>query len=542
VEEKRETALASTTTTTAPSYRAQQARQDLNSTFLPAGSRPQRQQPHDDDERNPHDWQQVGVPQIRPTTTATFAAVRQKFWEPTNTTLGSDWRRTHDVHCSADIDPITSFAPLQAIWTPGLLECLDKQGYTEPTLVQSQTLPVALAGRDVLVTAATGQGKTLAYLWPLVVHVLDQPHLAADETGPIALVLVPTRELAQQVHKQAKLLLAADGGTSKAIIGGQGKYLLFQELKKSGGMEIAVATPGRLLDVLSDRRKRNGTTLDRTTIVVLDEADKMLQMGFETQVRTILKALRPDRQTLLLSATLGRRIESIAREWLQPDYVRIAVGKSGETSEHVDQHVMVLPNVQAKQSFLLQMIPTFQAVGRAIVFVATRDGCESLAKIVHENTQGQSISLATLHGDKHQSHRTSTLRAFTKGDVSILIATDVAGRGLDVPQVATVVNYDPPKNLDTHVHRVGRAGRLSKQGTQQKGSAYTLLTPKDAEFGHVLRNSFAREGREISDDLQELAETSRKSGNIVSRKAGNRGGLGFESVPTAPLAKRSRWH
>ena len=209
---------------------------------------------------------------------------------------------------------------------------------------------------------------------------------------------------------------------------------------------------------------------------------------------------------------------------------------------------MVLPDAQAKTSFLLQMIPVFQSVGRAIVFVSTRDGCESLANAIRQGlvytNSNANVTIDTLHGDKHQGSRTSTLRAFSKGEVSILIASDLAGRGLDVPQVATVVNFDPAKNLDTHVHRIGRAGRLSKDGVQQKGTAYTLLTPKDSEFAFVLRNSFSRENREVSDELQKLADSSRRAGNVSqSRKAGNRAGLGFESGGTnvAPPPKRSRW-
>ena len=536
------------------SDRSNAARQALEATFRPAGFREAIQQSNDNDDddeapQNPHDWSRVGVPQL-PTAAAAqkqYTAVRRKFWNPTHTPAGHAWRQQHAVHCSAPaMDPILSFHVLQSVMTAGVLSSTTR--FAAPTVVQSQTLPTALAGKDALITAATGQGKTLAYLWPAVVHILDQPHLQAPaETGPIALVLVPTRELAQQVHLQARALLAADGGTSKTIVGGQGKYLLFQELKKSGGMEIAVATPGRLLDVLTDKHKKNGVTLDRTTFVVLDEADKMLHMGFEAQVRQILQALRPDRQTLLLSATMGRRVEQVAREWLQPDYCRIAVGTSGQSSEHVEQHVMVLPNVEAKQTFLLEMIPTLASVGRTIVFVATREGCERLAQTLRAQLTDSSITLDTLHGDKHQSDRTSTLRAFKKGTTSVLLASDLAGRGLDVPQVATVVNFDPAKNLDTHVHRIGRAGRLSKEGEQQKGAAYTLLTPKDADFAHVLRNAWEREQRPVSEELQKLADTSRRAGgsSVGMRKAGNRAGLGFESEgtnPSAPPRKRSRWN
>lgn len=530
--------------------RAKRARQALDSTFQKAGASKHSQEIDQDSvPSNPHDWAQVGVPTLSTTHSSThYVAVRKQFWEPTHSAQGVAWRKEHEVHCSANIDPllVSSFEPLRSIVTPGTWTALQKQGFHQPTTVQRQTLPVALAGNNVLVTAPTGQGKTLAYVLPMVIHILDQEHLGSEETGPIGLIVVPTRELALQIHKVAKALLAADGGTSKSIIGGQGKYLLYQELKKSGGIEVAVATPGRLLDVLTDTKKKNGLTLDRTTMVVLDEADRCLHMGFEAQLRQILRALRPDCQSLLLSATMSRRVELVAKEWLRSDYVRISVGRSGQSSEHVLQHVMVLPNAEAKTAFILEMAPAFQAVGRCIIFVATREGCEVLAKAICQNPSLDNITVGTLHGDKHQSDRTSTLRAFTKGEISILIASDLAGRGIDVPKVATVVNYDPAKNLDTHVHRIGRAGRLSKDGVQEKGSAYTLLTSKDAEFAHALRESFLREDREVSHELQQLAESSRKAGHVMhSRKPGSRSGLGFqndEGVSGAPPQKRSRWH
>ena len=357
-------------------------------------------------------------------------------------------------------------------------------------------------------------------------------------------------------------MLAAIGCSSKAVIGGQGKYLLQQELKKTGGVDLVVATPGRLLDVLSDKK---GLSLRRTTFCVLDEADKMLQMGFEPQVRQILSHIRSDRHTLLLSATMGRRIEKVAMEWLQRDYVRISVGRTGEASANVQQHVLVLPDRDAKKAFLLEMLPTLQSVGRTLVFVATRESCETLANSVRDKIPDMKID--TLHGDKHQSDRNAALRAFTNGKIQVMIATDVASRGLDVPQVATVLNFDPPKNLDAHVHRIGRAGRLSKDNDQQTGTAYTLLTTKDADFAHVLSNAFEREGREISPQLRELAGKSRKSGNVVARNRRNKSGLGHDerdlshedkesksrssggtpnyyrpaSGSSEPPAKRSRW-
>lgn len=512
------------------------------------------------------------------TSHSTASSVERIFWTPTDTVHGHRWRQTHSVTCSKStgqhhqqypnpssssssspataMDPIFHFDELRDVFGQPLLQAIQQAGYHHPTLVQSQTLPVALSGSDAIITAATGQGKTLTYVWPLAVHVAHQRRpLQPDETGPMALILVPTRELATQVHQTAlPMIQAALQGTAsptwrhrgtacRAVIGGQGKYLLRQELKRSGGVQVVVATPGRLLDVLGDKK---GLSLSRVTFCVLDEADKLLQMGFEHQVRQILQNIPSrERQTLMLSATMGRKIERVAQEWLLPHPYRIAVGRTGEASENVQQHVMVLPDAAAKKIFLLEMLPSFREVGRTLVFVATREGCERLAQDVRE--QQPDLTLDTLHGDKHQMDRTRALKDFAKGRISVLIATDVASRGLDVPQVATVINYDPPKNLDAHVHRVGRAGRLSKE-EQQVGAAYTLLTRKDADFAHVLRNSFEREGREISQELEALARQSRKSGNVASRSKVNVSGLGYDpqdrsrwEEQEAPAKKKSRW-
>jgi ATP-dependent RNA helicase DDX42 len=371
-------------------------------------------------------------------------------------------------------------------------------------------------------------------LWPIIVHLMNQPPLREEmsETGPIALVLVPTRELALQVQKQANLFLKTTTRTNqvwnrkrsitcRAVIGGVGKFILRQELKKSGGVDLVVATPGRLIDVLSDTK---GLSLLRVTYVVLDEADKMLQMGFENEVRQILSSTRRDRQTIMMSATMSNRVEKVATEWLLPNAMRVSIGRTGVASHNVDQHAIVLPHSDAKVEFLLEMIPTLVQLGRIIVFVATKEGCESLSTLLRNrfaSLLNADVRLQTLHGDKHQNDRNAAVRAFMKGDINVLIATDVAGRGLDIPNVQTVISFDPAKNLDTHVHRVGRAGRLSKDSNNEQcqlvGTAYTLLTPKNADFANVLLQSFTREGREVSFALQELSNQTRQPSNFDSK-------------------------
>lgn len=241
-----------------------------------------------------------------------YSAFRRNFYSPNNTSAGVAWRKQHDIVCNpSNFDPILGFGEVE-IFPEELLQAIATSGYDSPTLVQSQTLPVAISGHDALITAATGSGKTLAYIWPMIVHINDQPHINAGVDGPIGLVLTPTRELAKQVYKYANTFIQSIGGKAMEVAGGnRGTWELTKELKK--GCEIVVSTPGRLIDLV----KKKGTNLMRVTFVVVDEADRMLAMGFENQVSSILGNIRPDRQTLLLSATFGKRVEKVARGWLK---------------------------------------------------------------------------------------------------------------------------------------------------------------------------------------------------------------------------------
>ena len=470
-----------------------------------------------------------------------------------DSSLGRTWRRETSVTlsslrnrsssqiggCCWTIDPVLQFSQLDDVLPPAAMTQLTSE-YPSPTTVQSQAISVALAGRDALVTAATGQGKTLAYILSALCHLTRQPK--APDPGVI--ILVPTRELALQVEKQSKKIISACDMTLRSVLGGgQGKWKLVQELKRSThGTQVVVATPGRLLDVVSTK---GGLSLQTVSFVVLDEADKMIQMGFTVQVRKILERIRSDRQTLMLSATMGRKVEQLTLNWLQPDAMRISVGRTGESSRNVNQHVVVLPSEEAKVAFLVEMVPVFQGLGRSIVFVATREGCETLASTIREQT---GVLVLTLHADKHQVDRNSAVKSFRKGDVTLLVATDLAARGLDITNVQTVVSFDPAKNLDSHVHRVGRAGRLSKETSQsQAGSAYTLLTHRNKDFASILLNAFQREGREISPELSELAAQGRSSSGGKPLARGQKFGLGFNSQDDGsnghygPPAKRSRW-
>lgn len=384
---------------------------------------------------------------------------RKNFWDIIRTENGFKWREVHKVSISEPFDPILNFEELKEIASPKLLEEIS---FSKPTIVQSQSLPVILSGRDALIGAATGQGKTFAYLWPACIHI----RYSNVKDHPVALVLVPTRELAQQVasHKLDCRTIT--------LIGGQEK-----QFWKQKRVDLIVATPGRLLD----EAKKD---LAYITFVVIDECDKMLSMGFVSQVEEILGRLRPDRQTVLLSATLRRK----QNQWLKSDYVSIQVGP-GEC-ENVEQEVVIVPHRQAK----IQFVQSLVEAGTTLVFVATREECEIV---------GSTLGAATLHGDQHQTTRNSALRDFRKGKISMLIATDIASRGLDIANIQTVVSMDAPRSWEQHIHRVGRAGRLG----QKAGMVYILVTRKEQKFVRQLIDHWERDGRSISPQLRDLVRT-----------------------------------
>jgi ATP-dependent RNA helicase DDX42 len=306
------------------------------------------------------------------------------------------------------------------------------------------------------------------------------------------------------------------------------------------GCEIVCGTPGRIIDMV---RYKNGgiPNLNRVTMVIIDEADKLLSMGFEMQVSSILQSIRPDAQRCFVSATFSNRMKRLlADRWASTTnnlYAHLSVGTTGTSSEHVAQHVVVLPTAQSKREWLTNHLPSLifdsndgsegkrqiNKKNKAIIFVSTRIECEEVSQMLQRHLNdiyGDKI-IGSLHGDKHQLHRNETLGSFRKGNISILVATDVAARGLDIEHVNFVINFDPAKNMDSHVHRIGRAGRMVGQveddpkgnsggcHTHAQGVAYTLLTCKDADFAHLLLEAFTREGRHISAELTDLAKKSK---------------------------------
>eukprot|EP00930_Biecheleria_cincta_P097670 TRINITY_DN89373_c0_g1_i1.p1 TRINITY_DN89373_c0_g1~~TRINITY_DN89373_c0_g1_i1.p1 ORF type:complete len:660 (-),score=147.38 TRINITY_DN89373_c0_g1_i1:469-2412(-) len=358
--------------------------------------------------------------------------------------------------------PAVSFAHLRL--PKELMEGIRRHGYTKPTPIQAQASPAALSGRDVVGVAETGSGKTVAYLMPMLVHCKAQPPLQKDE-GPIGLVLAPTRELAVQIEKEVYKFNKLVGLRSITVAGGLSKYQQFKEIKK--GSEIVIATPGRMIDIV----KMKGCNMRRCTFVVLDEADRMLQMGFEDQIRSILQNVRPKRQTLLFSATMPPRIERLASDLLtQP--VRVIVGTAGQAAANVCQIVEVLDSENAKVPWLSKRLDAMLAKGQLVIFTKSKQAAEELQRKLADIQRETSI----LHGDLEQDDRMRVMESFRKQKVVVLIATDVAARGLDIPTIRTVVSFDVARDIETHTHRVGRTGRAGAVG-----EAFTLLVGRGAD-------------------------------------------------------------
>ncbi|XP_049291279.1 ATP-dependent RNA helicase DDX42 [Anopheles funestus] len=400
-------------------------------------------------------------------------------------------RQTLGVKVSGPMPPhpVTSFAHFG--FDESLMKAIRKSEYSTPTPIQAQAIPAALSGRDIIGIAKTGSGKTAAFLWPMLVHIMDQRELGPGD-GPIGLILAPTRELSLQIYSEAKKFGKVYNISICCCYGGGSKWEQSKALEQ--GAEIVVATPGRMIDMV----KIKATNLQRVTYLVLDEADKMFNMGFEPQVRSICNHIRPDRQTLLFSATFKKRVEKLARDVLT-DPVRIIHGDLGEANSDVTQHIVILPNVPSKWSWLLTNLVQMLSEGSVLIFVTKKADAEQVAN----NLRLKENDVVLLHGDMDQSERNSVITRFKRRDVDIMVATDVAARGLDIPHIRTVINYDIARDIDTHTHRIGRTGRAG-----EKGTAYTLITDKDKEFsGHLVRN-LEGANQEVPEDLMKLAMQS----------------------------------
>ncbi|MCE3281830.1 MAG: box helicase [Chitinophagaceae bacterium] len=331
-----------------------------------------------------------------------------------------------------------------------ILKALQSQGYTHPTPIQQQAIPVALDGRDILACAQTGTGKTAAFAIPIL-QVLAERKAAGARGGIKALILTPTRELAIQIEESFSDYGQHINLTHTAIFGGVPQYHQVNKLRR--GIDILIATPGRLLDLISQRH----VSLQDVETFVLDEADRMLDMGFINDVKKVIAKLPEEKQTLFFSATMPPDVQRLSQMLLhQP--VRIEVTPVSSTVEKIDQAVYFVEK-QNKVSLLLHVLED-KAIENVLIFTQTKHGADKLCKqLIRSNIQAQAI-----HGNKSQNARQLALENFKKKQIRVLVATDIAARGIDIDKLGHVVNYDIPNIPETYVHRIGRTGRAGEDG------------------------------------------------------------------------------
>jgi len=398
------------------------------------------------------------------------------------------------VHGEDVPKPVGSF--VQASLPEHVLGTLRAAGYDAPTPIQRQAWPIAMSGRDVVGLAETGSGKTLAYLLPALVHASAQPPLKEGE-GPLCLVLAPTRELACQIESEAARFGAPCGVRTAAVYGGVPKAEQVALLRKAP--ELLVATPGRLNELLSKKK----TELTRCALLALDEADRMLDLGFEPQISAILGHMRHDRQSLLFSATWPAEVQTLAGRLIAPSHVIVEVGgalaTSGRANTSIEQRVLLCDDA-GKMEALLTLLEEVVDGSRLLLFTSSKRRCDELTKELRLD----GWPALALHGDKPQEERDWVLQQFRSAEHPLLVATDVAQRGLDVKGVAAVINVDCPETSEAYVHRIGRTGRAG-----EVGRAYTLVTPADARMCDDLVQVLRDAKQEVPPELLRLAAEGR---------------------------------
>ncbi|HSO13493.1 MAG TPA: DEAD/DEAH box helicase [Anaerolineales bacterium] len=339
-----------------------------------------------------------------------------------------------------------------------LMQGIKNAGYETATPIQEAAIPAALRGRDIIGTAQTGTGKTAAFVLPILNKLLDGPR-----GTPRALIVTPTRELAEQINQVVHALSAGTGLRSATIYGGVGADRQIKALR--AGTEILVACPGRLLDLIQQRHAK----MNRIEILVLDEADRMFDMGFLPDVRRIIKAVPVERQTMLFSATFPPEVEQLAAQSLiEPQKIAMGISKPAVTVTHA-----LYPVPQHLKSGLLLKLLKQTDTDSVLIFTRTKHRADKIARqIAHAGHR-----VTSLHSNRTQGQREQALHGFKTGHFRIMVATDIAARGLDIDSISHVINFDMPDTADAYIHRIGRTGRA-----QRTGDAFTLITPEDNDM------------------------------------------------------------
>jgi len=395
---------------------------------------------------------------------------------------------------------------------PKCVQLLKKQGITDPTPVQEKAIPVALEGRDVVAIAQTGTGKTLGFVLPALTRLSEE----GTKKGTRMLIITPTRELAHQVREVAEPLAQSLGLRTACVYGGVGMHPQVQALRK--GCDIIIATPGRLLDHI----ERGNARLGNVSSLVLDEADRMLDMGFLPDIKRILSEMPKERQTMMFSATFPSQIQRLTASFMN-NPVRIEVAATATPSKSVRQNVYTV--VADRKLELLTKILDEHEVGPTLIFMRTKHRTDRVAKALNK----QGIKAQAIHGGRSQAQRQRALDGFRSGRHSVLVATDVAARGIDVEGITHVVNFDIPNSPEDYIHRIGRTARANADG-----DAITFVSPNEfMELGSIekiLGKAIPRQEWEGSVQVLSCGNKPKKRGgggggrrgNMNSRRGGNR--------------------
>ncbi|KAJ1282391.1 hypothetical protein BS78_03G048300 [Paspalum vaginatum] len=397
------------------------------------------------------------------------------------------YRAKHEITIVGNEAP-APFMTFQSTGFPSeILREVLQAGFSAPTPIQAQSWPIALKGRDIVAVAKTGSGKTLGYLIPGFILLKRLQHNSRE--GPTVLVLSPTRELATQIQDEAIKFGKSSRISSTCLYGGAPKGPQLRELDR--GVDVVVATPGRLNDIL----EMNRVNLRQVSYLVLDEADRMLDMGFEPQIRKIVKQIPPRRQTLMYTATWPKEVRRIASDLLT-NPVQVNIGNTDQlvANKSITQHVEVIAHME-KSRRLDQILRSQEPGSKIIIFCSTKRMCDQLARNL-----SRQYGASAIHGDKSQAERDSVLSDFRSGRCPVLVATDVAARGLDIKDIRVVVNYDFPTGVEDYVHRIGRTGRAGATG-----SAYTFFGDQDSKYASDLVKILEGASQSVPPQLKEMA-------------------------------------
>jgi len=408
-----------------------------------------------------------------------------------------------------------------------LMRIVDQVGYTEPSAIQRAAIPIALQCRDLIGVAVTGSGKTAAFILPLLVYISQLPPLsvANRHDGPYALVLAPTRELAQQIEVEARKFASPLGFNTAVIVGGHS--IEEQSFQMQAGAEIIIATPGRLVDCI----ERRVLVLSQCTYVIMDEADRMIDMGFEEPVNKILDALpvnneKPDselaedpnamkrglyRQTMMYTATMPTAVERIARKYLRRPAI-VTIGNVGEAVETVEQRVEHIQGEERRKKRLQEILSSGEFPAPIIVFVNIKRNCDAIARDIKH----MGFSAVTLHGSKTQEQREAALASLKEGRTDVLVATDLAGRGIDITDVSLVINFNMAGSIESYTHRIGRTGRAGKSGV-----AITFWGNEDADVLYDLKQMLMKSNiSKVPEELRKheaAQQKGKKRGEVMGK-------------------------